>query len=349
MRLTRLEMPVSQSTACPQRIAVLYRTTEGPWGGGNSFLRSLKRVWQAQGIDVVDSLQAGLDGVLVNSSFLGAARFGRMLTPALAARLVKTGHASIWTARLGLSRWRKAGVRPPFVHRLDGVFRLYGRPANDPADIAQVGINRHMDWTIYQSEFCRQSFAAEGLDVSRSTVIYNAVDLERFFPAEQIPHTRPFKLIAMSWSPNIRKGAPYAVQASQLPGIEVTFVGNWPKGLSPGNVQIIPPQAHDNIPGLLRQHHVLLHMAQNDPCSNVILEGMACGLPVVYHPSGGSPQIVGACGLPGEPNLGAAIQEIQDRYVELRARVLERRPQLSVMHAARAYLRVFEELGPIRV
>ena len=331
------------------RIAVLYRTTDGLWGGGNSFLRSLKKTWQTQGIEVTGHLGTRPDTVLINSSFLGAVGTRQLLTPALAKRLVQTGYFNPIPPLVGLSRWRREGRRPPFVHRLDGVFRLYGRPAGDPADVAQLGINRYMDWTIYQSEFCRRSFASEGLDVSRSTVIFNGVDTDRFYPATKLPPPIPFRLVMVSWSPNVRKGAPYAVQASQLPGVEVTFIGQWPPGLPTGNVRLIPPQTHDALPALLRQHHVLLHMAQNDPCSNAILEAMSCGLPVIYHPSGGSPEIVGSCGIPGVPDLTVAVEQLRDRYPELYQRVLERRSDLSIDGAARAYRQVFEQIGPVQL
>ena len=93
----------------------------------------------------------------------------------------------------------------------------------------------------------------------------------------------------------------------------------------------------------------MLHMAQNDPCSNAILEGMASGLPVIYHPTGGSPEIVGPCGVPGEPNLARSVEELCDRYTELRRMVLEKRPNLSIDRAAREYLGVFEQLGPVSI
>ena len=72
-------------------------------------------------------------------------------------------------------------------------------------------------------------------------------------------------------------------------------------------------------------------------------------LPVIYHPSGGTPEIVGQCGVPGKPDLRASIEELRDRYTELRQRVLEQRPKVSIKQAATAYLDVFKQVGMVEI
>ena len=44
---------------------------------------------------------------------------------------------------------------------------------------------------------------------------------------------------------------------------------------------------------LYRRAHVLLHPKVRDPCPNVVLEALACGVPVVHSASGGVPELVG--------------------------------------------------------
>jgi len=144
------------------RIAVLFKTIDGPWGGGNQFLRSMKRAWQSTGIEVTDRIEPELDGVLLNSSYIGP---GQRITTKIAKRLVALGYKSVLPSLIGMSRWNGTD-RPPFVHRLDGVFKLYGRSDNDAADRDQTRINEHMDWTIFQSQYCKTSFASEGLDTT---------------------------------------------------------------------------------------------------------------------------------------------------------------------------------------
>jgi glycosyltransferase involved in cell wall biosynthesis len=53
---------------------------------------------------------------------------------------------------------------------------------------------------------------------------------------------------------------------------------------------------------LFLQAHLLLHTKYNDPCPRLVVEAMACGLPVVYSATGGVQELVGrqaGVGIPG--------------------------------------------------
>jgi glycosyltransferase involved in cell wall biosynthesis len=60
-----------------------------------------------------------------------------------------------------------------------------------------------------------------------------------------------------------------------------------------GAVELAGPYTQERAPELVRRADVLLHTKYNDPCPTVVLEAMACGLPVVYSASGGTPELVG--------------------------------------------------------
>ena len=49
---------------------------------------------------------------------------------------------------------------------------------------------------------------------------------------------------------------------------------------------------------ILREHHIYVTASRNDPCSNALIEALACGLPALYFNDGGHPELVGMGGLP---------------------------------------------------
>ena len=48
---------------------------------------------------------------------------------------------------------------------------------------------------------------------------------------------------------------------------------------------------------LYKSSDVFLHPSENDNCPNVVLEAMSSGLPIIYHNSGGTPEIASDYGV----------------------------------------------------
>jgi glycosyltransferase involved in cell wall biosynthesis len=60
-----------------------------------------------------------------------------------------------------------------------------------------------------------------------------------------------------------------------------------------GQVDVLGRYSQRDAPAMFQRAHVLLHTKVNDPCPSLVIEAMACGLPVVYAKSGGVPELVG--------------------------------------------------------
>ena len=61
-------------------------------------------------------------------------------------------------------------------------------------------------------------------------------------------------------------------------------------------IRVVPPLPSEQLADLLRSHDVYLAASRDDPCSNALLEGLACGLPAAFLRSGGHPELVGEAG-----------------------------------------------------
>jgi glycosyltransferase involved in cell wall biosynthesis len=205
------------------------------------------------------------------------------------------------------------------------------------------------DHVLYQSAFCKEA-ADRFLGAPRGEweVLYNAVDTEAFAPAGPPPSGAPVLLLAGDQFQPYR--LPTALRTlARLPEAQLlvtgTLVGNGEALLDElglrGRVTFVGRYAQRDAPALFRRAQVLLHTKLNDPCPNVVLEALACGLPVVHSASGGTPELVGDAGVgvaseagweheePPDPEALAAgvrtvLSSLDDYRAAARARAVER-------------------------
>lgn len=94
----------------------------------------------------------------------------------------------------------------------------------------------------------------------------------------------------LGWNPDGERAAREARELVELAGVadRVSFTGTYTQA---------------EAPDVFRRSDILLHTKYNDPCPTVVIEAMACGLPVVYSATGGVPELVGSgagVGVPAE-------------------------------------------------
>lgn len=171
------------------------------------------------------------------------------------------------------------------------------------------------DYVVYQSGFCRTaSDEFLGPADRPASILFNPVDLEKFSPGpEPIPAT-PLRLLSLGTHsyPDRVLSAVQCLSVLRKDGIEATLTVagkmEWPgaadqvraeiQKLGLGNeIRLLPAFTQDEAVALYRGHHIVLHPKYLDPCPTVVIESLACGLPVVGSASGGLPEMVPAnCG-----------------------------------------------------
>ena len=330
----------SERAVRPLDICVLFDAIDSPWGGANQFLNSLVSELRRLGHRTTSTPTPRSQVVLLNAFLQGP---GMYLHPWQIAQLRYKGEMN----RLGrvipslMYRYRKR-KGPVLIHRLDGVAELI-RGRKTKADEVQPAVNRLTDHTIFQTEYCRNSFAEHcGILPASWRVINNAVDPQVFFPNLDPPkQDDPFRLVAVSWSSNPLKGFATLADVSRQPGVQLTFVGNWCPAVDPANVKVMGVLKSEQLAEVMRSSHAMIHAAWNEPCSNAIVEAMACGLPVIYRESGGNRELAGGYGVPLSEDLMEVLHRLKEQYDDLRQNILDSRDSFLINRAAREYIAMF--------
>jgi hypothetical protein len=218
--------------------------------------------------------------------------------------------------------------RPLMIHRVDGPIALYRDMPDDPTDKKIVKFNQELpaDKTIFQSRYSMEAHEVLGLDLKSPKIIMNAVAPDIFYPAEHRagPRGRKVRLISTSWSSNPNKGEEtykWLDQHLDWSRYEYTFMGRTKATF--GNISIVEPQDSHAVADELRRHDIYIAASRNDPCSNALLEALACGLPAIYAASGGHPEIVGDAGFgfSAQEEIPDLLDRLMDEYEQRRERI----------------------------
>jgi glycosyltransferase involved in cell wall biosynthesis len=298
-RIVRTETDWLRSRRRSADLAVFHDLVPSPSGGGHQFIRALVGELERRGLTVeLNRLSAGTPACLYNSFNFDFRR---------------------------LRRFARDDCR--MVQRVDGPIAVY-RGFDDGSDRRIVEINRELaDATVCQSRFSLDKHRELGLELKNPVAIPNTVDPRIFYPsALREPRDRRVRLIATSWSDNPNKGVETLAWLDRhldWGRYEMTFAGRAANEFE--RIRSVGPIPSEELAELLRHHDVYIAPSRNDPCSNALLEALACGLPAVYLASGGHPELVGEAGIPF-----SSPEELPDVLHRLVEELKERRAAISI-------------------
>jgi glycosyltransferase involved in cell wall biosynthesis len=290
-------------------VHILYNFVEGPWGGGNQFLKALRNYFRNNG--VYTEFPNSADVIFFNS------------------------HHCLEAA----AKIKKKYPNKIFIHRVDGpIFYTRGGEGKIIDEILFRGKSKRLDeiifhannafadGTIFQSKWSRIMNYELGMKrTPNEIVIMNAPDPSIFNPKDtkEFEHKK-VKLIAISWFTDIRKGFDiykFLDESLDFNKYEMTFVGNSPIRFK--NINWIKPVPSHEVARILKEHDIYITASRNDPCSNALIEALHCGLPAVAINDGGHPEILGEAGEVFEDEEGVikAIEKIVQNFEHYRARI----------------------------
>jgi glycosyltransferase involved in cell wall biosynthesis len=174
----------------------------------------------------------------------------------------------------------------------------------------------HMaDHVFYQSKFCKESADQYlGPRSSPSEILYNSVDTDVFVPCSKKDTTGPLTILAIGSHEQRYRVMTILETVDCLlkrnENVELLLCGRFGWNPAQGtadddvrkacadlgiqkNVTMHGAYSQTEAVELMQKGDILLHTKCNDPCPGVVIEAMACGIPVVFSASGGTPELVG--------------------------------------------------------
>lgn len=266
------------------------------------------------------------------------------------------------------------------IYRMDGIFFDYfievqsrRKQFNDRVAAAIM----NADKVIYQSYFSKE-VASQIVDVSKvpGTVIYNGADTKRFKPEGPILERPKDKKIVMSiayWGPQLlahysirqfidiarcfvhHKDIEFWILGEAYPEDEASII----KANLPNITRMnLHEKVHrNNMPEYIRTADIIMHLRPNDACSNLIIEAMNVGKPVVGLDLGSTPELLGDAGLrcESEPSfehfpkinpmsMYEQIIKTFNNYEFYKEKIIERSKMFTFEKMSQAYLKEIENV-----
>lgn len=298
-------------------VALNVRPRSGPYGGANQWATQLATALRRAGYRVVYRLRPDID--LVMGTHLGL------------------------SGRLEFS-WESVAAAKRDNPRLRVIQRINDNDIRkgtlQMADLLAAA-NEAADHTVFVSAWLRDHHASSWFDLDNPhSVIEPGADPAVFHPIGQRPWSAgsPLRLVTHHWSDNPAKGFDVyaaidaAVAEGRLSGCEFWMIGRWPQDLVWKSARTFPPASGRDLAGLLRQCHVYITASRHEPGAMHPVEGVQCGLPLLYHAdTGGTVALGERLGVLLGPDPVAAVQEMKSRYSELQNAVLDHPPSGDVM------------------
>ncbi len=298
-------------------VALNLRPRKGSWGGANQWAGQLTAYLRFCGMEVRHDLRRPVDAIVMTHTGLS------------------DGVSFRWR---DVQEFKRRHPSVPCVHRINDNDIRKGTQAMDDA-LAEAG--QVADHTVFVSAWLRDYHAGKWFDRSKShSVILPGADPGVFHPlGNRTPREgEPLRIVTHHWSDHWAKGFDIyqeidaLIAGGRLPGFELWVIGRWPSTIDWQSARLFPPASGPALANLLRQGHIYISASRHEPGAMHPVEGLQCGLPLLYHKdSGGTVALGEQYGVLIGDDLAASILEAKKRHPELRGRLLAEPPSGDLM------------------
>lgn len=301
-----------------QRIAFNQYLLADSWGGGNQFLKQLAPYLAERCFEVTYELDP-----LVTHIFI------------IDVRPIVTCTFTIEEAQVFKKRFPNVKV----IHRINNCDQKYTenevKNLGAGVDRQVLEMARWVDQSVFISDWLKNYFFKKGFPAEHPhQTVTNAAADGYFYPQPSSwKNDSPMKIVTHHWSDNWLKGYKVyqtideMIASGELPGFELTIIGRWPREIVWKSAKTHGPMQGMKLADELRQHHIYVTASQYEPGGMHFIEGMQCGLPVVYQKDGGGIcEVARLAGIEFDADVKTALLQARDQYAALREKVLKDAP-----------------------
>ena len=285
------------------KVSIGSKVVEGPYGGGNLFVKNISSYLIKKGHSVVyDLVDEDIDIILI-------------INP------LKNSESATFDHLDALFYTKFVNEESIIVQRIN---ECDERKNTNNVNTQIIKANQFVDYTIYVSEWISDLFKKKGLESKNSKVILSGSDNKIFNQKEKEYWDRKskFKIVTHHWSPNWMKGFDsYKIiddlldTSAWADKISYTYIGNLPGNFKFRNTEVLEPLGDVELSEKLKSFHGYITGSINEPSGNHHIEAMQCGLPVLFINSGGIPEYCSENGLSFENhNLEVQLKKFINNY-----------------------------------
>ena len=254
------------------KIYINRNPVEGPWGGGNNFVKAMYKELPLLGYEIINDPYVKTPDVIFLQS-------------------PKPDHISRFSINDAI-QIKKKYKQTKLILRVND---CDARKGTNEVDDMWVQCSRYVDKTIFVSNWIKEYFLKKEWSCKENHVVYNGVNLKHFKERDKIKNGK-INIVTHHWSNNRMKGFDIYEEIDKLVGVDdrltFTYIGRDLGTFK--NTQVIQPIFGEALGVELSKYDIYVSDSKYDPGPNHILESLACKIPTyVCKNGGGSVEFVG--------------------------------------------------------
>jgi glycosyltransferase involved in cell wall biosynthesis len=313
------------------KVSIGSKIVDGPWGGGNLFVKNLSKYLINLGHDVIyDLSEKDIDLILLTD-------------PRSRKESSSTfNHKDITNYKKYIN---------PKVKVVQRINECDERKGTNFINKFYLEASSCADHIVFVSTWLRDIYLDLGMDIKKTSVILAGANSDIFNSLNSAywEKNQKIRLVTHHWSNHINKGfLDYKFIDELLENhnwknkLKFTYIGNLNKEFDFKNIKTMPPLDGAELSREIKNHHIYITASINEPSGNHHIEAAQCGLPILYKQSGGIPEYCEDFGISFNDDLEEKLKLIIENYDDLKHKM--EKYSLNSAKMSNQFLELFQKL-----